>query len=465
MIFSSLEFLEFFLPITLLTYFLLPPVCRNPVLFVFSIIFYGWEEPTLVALMLITLLGDWIFGALCAKYREKDKKKAKLWLVFSCVFNLGILGFFKYYNFVAHNISLLFGADVLPALNVTLPIGISFYTFQAMSYVIDVYRGDAEHAKNPVFFGTYVALFPQLIAGPVVRYKDVADQLVFRTHSVSKFASGVRRFVCGLAKKVILADTAGAAWESIRAVPDAERGALMAWLGIILFSFQIYFDFSAYSDMAIGLGRMIGFEFCENFNYPYIAESITDFWRRWHISLSTWFRDYVYIPLGGNRCKPARHVINIFTVWFLTGMWHGADWCFILWGVYYGIVLLLEKYVWGNAIKKLPAFARHVYALALVLFGWFIFEAPNMASPMGYFSSLFAGGASLGGYEALRNTVLILIMCIAATPYPARLRARLVEKNTLLVRAVDTALLLLGIIVSVAFITASDYSPFLYTNF
>ncbi len=465
MIFSSLEFLEFFLPLTLLVYFLLPPVCRNPVLFVFSIVFYGWGEPTLVFLMLATLVGDWIFGYFCGKYRETDKKKAKLWLVISCIFNLGILGFFKYYNFFADNISLLFGRYILPELDIALPIGISFYTFQAMSYVIDVYRGDAEHSKKFVFFGTYVALFPQLIAGPVVRYKDVADQLVSREHSVNKFASGVRRFVCGLAKKTLLADTAGEMWKAILAVPDAERGALSAWLGIIMFSFQIYFDFSAYSDMAIGLGRMIGFEFCENFNYPYMAKSITDFWRRWHISLSTWFRDYVYIPLGGNRCKPLRHVYNIFAVWFLTGMWHGADWCFILWGVYYGVILLLEKYVWGKALDKAPDALKHIYSLVLILFGWFIFESPNISSPVGYAASLFNPVSALDGYEVLRSAVLLMIMAIAATPYPAKMREKLLEKGNAAAKAADTVLLLLGILLSVAIITASDYSPFLYTNF
>ena len=465
MIFSSLEFLEFFLPLTLLVYFVLPPVCRNPVLFFFSIVFYGWGEPTLVFLMLATLVGDWIFGYLCGKYRETDKKRAKLWLIVSCIFNLGILGFFKYYNFFADNISLLFGRYILPELDVALPIGISFYTFQAMSYVIDVYRGDAEHSKKFVFFGTYVALFPQLIAGPVVRYKDVADQLISRTHSTAKFASGVRRFVCGLAKKTLLADTAGEMWKAILAVPDAERGALSAWLGIIMFSFQIYFDFSAYSDMAIGLGRMIGFEFCENFNYPYMAKSITDFWRRWHISLSTWFRDYVYIPLGGNRCKPMRHIFNIFTVWFLTGMWHGADWCFILWGVYYGTILLLEKYVWGKALDKAPDAVKHVYALVLILFGWFIFESPNIASPVAYAASLFNPVSALDGYEVLRSAVILMVMCIAATPYPAKMRERLLARGGVVAKTVDVVLLLLGIILSVAVITASDYSPFLYTNF
>ena len=469
MVFSSFEFLFYYLPVTLLVYYLLPARFRNPVLFFFSILFYGWGEPVYVLLMLATLAADWFFGWLCGKYRESDPKKARLWLILSCVFNLGILGFFKYWNFLAGNLSALFGRELLPELNIELPIGISFYTFQAMSYVIDVYRGDVGYQKNPVTFGTYVALFPQLIAGPVVRYKEVEEQLRLRTHSFNKFASGVRRFVCGLAKKVILADMAGNAWRSIAAVPDAERGAALAWLGILFYTFQIYFDFSAYSDMAIGLGRMIGFEFCENFNYPYIADSITDFWRRWHISLSTWFRDYVYIPLGGNRVGHARHIFNLLCVWLLTGLWHGADWCFLLWGLYYGVILILEKYVWGNALKRAPAVFRHVYALALILFGWFIFVSPDLgeygASPLAYAASLFSGSSPLAAYEVLRSIVLLMLLGIAATPYPARLRRRFLDRTGRPGQVLDFVLLACGLLLSFAFIAASDYSPFLYTRF
>jgi len=465
MVFSSFEFLELFLPLTLLVYYVFPARARNVVLFLFSIVFYGWGEPLYVFLMLATLIGDWIFGYLCGRYRTSDIKKAKTWLAVSCVFNLGILAFFKYWDFIAANIAAVAGTEILPVLGMELPIGISFYTFQAMSYVIDVYRGDAEHQKNPIFFGTYVTLYPQLIAGPIVRYKDVAEQLVYREHTVTKFASGVRRFVCGLTKKVVLADMAGNIWNGISAIPDGERSAALAWLGIICFSFQIYFDFSAYSDMAIGLGRMIGFEFCENFNYPYIAESITDFWRRWHMSLSVWFRDYVYIPLGGNRVRPVRHVLNLLTVWLLTGAWHGAAWGFLIWGVYYGVILILEKYVWGKLIAKLPSVMRHLYALVLVLVGWFIFVSPDVASPLGYAASLFAAPGALDSYELIRNVVPIMLFCIASTPYPARLREKLLSRGGVFAKTADTVLLVLGIIISFAFITASDYSPFLYTRF
>ena len=405
MVFSSFEFLFYYLPVTILVYYLLPARFRNPVLFFFSILFYGWGEPVYVLLMLATLAADWFFGWLCGKYRESDPKKARLWLILSCVFNLGILGFFKYWNFLAGNLSALFGRELLPELNIELPIGISFYTFQAMSYVIDVYRGDVGYQKNPVTFGTYVALFPQLIAGPVVRYKDVEEQLRLRTHSFNKFASGIRRFVCGLAKKVILADMAGNAWRSIAAVPDAERGAALAWLGILFYTFQIYFDFSAYSDMAIGLGRMIGFEFCENFNYPYIADSITDFWRRWHISLSTWFRDYLYIPLGGNRVGSLRCYRNVLITFVVSGIWHGANWTFVIWGAIHGLFQCVERWLglnrrqWSGSRKAL-----HIaFTFCVVAFAWIFFRAKTV---------LVVSHCSIRIFTKIHNAVLIFISFI-----------------------------------------------------
>lgn len=462
MLFSSLEFLIAFLPVTLLAYYLLPPVLRNPVLLFFSILFYGWGEPSYVFLMLLTLAGDWVFGYLVHRAAPRPRR-ARLFLVLSCVFNLGILAFFKYYDFFVGTLNGLAGRELLPVLGVSLPIGISFYTFQAMSYVIDVYRGDAAYQKNPLAFCTYVALFPQLIAGPIVRYKDIALQLESRTLSVEKFASGVRRFVLGLAKKALLADTAGNYWRYFSSLPDGERGAAGAFLGLLFFAFQIYFDFSGYSDMAIGLGRMFGFEFCENFNYPYTAESVTDFWRRWHISLSTWFRDYVYIPLGGNRVTPARHIFNLMTVWLLTGLWHGASWNFVLWGVYYGVFLILEKYVWGKALQKAPGVLRRLYTLTLVLFGWFIFASADLASPGAYLASFFSAGTA--AYDVLRSVVVLLLLALFSTPYPRKALDSFRARRGRPAEIAVTVLVFLLFFLSVAALVASDYSPFLYTRF
>ena len=462
MLFSSFEFLLGFLPAVFLCYYLLPPALRNPVLFVFSILFYGWGEPVFVFLMLATLIFDWLFGLAVSKNAE-NKKKKKLWLVVSVIFNLGILAFFKYFDFFASNVNALLSHEIIPVLGVSLPIGISFYTFQALSYVIDVYRGDAAHQKNPLTFSTYVVLFPQLIAGPIVRYKDIEGQLVGRTHSFAGFSSGVRRFVTGLGKKLLLADTAGAFFRYFSSMPDGERGWSGAWLGLFFFSFQIYFDFSGYSDMAIGLGRMFGFEFGENFNYPYTATSVTDFWRRWHISLSTWFRDYVYIPLGGNRVGKAKHILNLLTVWLLTGLWHGASWNFVLWGLYYFVFLVLEKYVWGKALEKAPTVLRRIYSCAVILFGWFIFASADISSPFGYLASLFSAGGET--YDIWRSVLILIILALFSTPLPKKLFSSAVSKlgrgREIAVGAAVAAIFLL----SLAALAGSDYSPFLYTRF
>ena len=332
MLFSSLEFLFLYMLISLPLYFITPIKWRCVTLLGVSLIFYGWGEPLYVFLMIFTIAVDYLFGLFVGKNR--DNKKGKAALITVIVINLGILAFFKYYDFFVINLARIPALASLKPLGIEMPIGISFYTFQALSYVIDVYRHDAEAQKNPIAFGTYVTLFPQLIAGPIVRYKDVDDQLTSREHSVALAASGARTFIAGLGKKVIIANTAGALWQAALALPDAERTAVAAWMGIIWYTVQIYFDFSGYSDMAIGLGKILGFRFLENFNYPYISKSITEFWRRWHISLSSWFREYLYIPLGGNRVSKGRMYLNLFIVWFLTGFWHGSGWTFILWGLY-----------------------------------------------------------------------------------------------------------------------------------
>ena len=343
MVFSSLLFLFRFLPLVFLLYYLTPRRGRNVVLFLFSLFFYAWGEPKYVFLMLFSITMDYTVGRLIDKAKREGKpEKAKGSLLFSVFMNLGILGFFKYADFIIGSINAVSGLN-LPLLNIPLPIGISFFTFQTMSYTIDVYRGNTEVQKNWISYGTYVSMFPQLIAGPIVQYKTIARQMKERRENLDDCTEGIHRFVVGVGKKVLLANNIGLLWDAAAALPVAELPVATAWLGALAYTFQIYFDFSGYSDMAIGLGKMFGFHFLENFNYPYISRSITEFWRRWHISLSSWFREYVYIPLGGNRKGLLKQVRNIFVVWMLTGIWHGAHWNYVLWGVYYGVLLILEN--------------------------------------------------------------------------------------------------------------------------
>jgi len=355
MVFSSLTFLYAYLPIVLAVYFAVPLRWRNLVLLIVSLFFYGWGEPVYVLIMIASIIINWLFGKGISAYRDKDRKRAGKLLAVCMVFNLLLLGFFKYFDFFAENLNAL-GLHFIHPLHLGLPIGISFYTFQTMSYPIDLYRHDTDPQKSLVSFGAYVCMFPQLIAGPIVRYTDIAKQLNSRTITAEGFSEGILRFMTGLAKKVLLANSVGQVYESIAALSVSQQSALTAWLGAICYTFQIYYDFSGYSDMAIGLGRMLGFDFLENFNYPYISRSITEFWRRWHMSLSFWFRDYVYIPLGGNRLGMRRQIFNIMVVWLLTGFWHGASWNFVLWGVFYGIVLIMEKVFLLLSVTSIPWF-------------------------------------------------------------------------------------------------------------
>ncbi len=467
MVFSSLEFLFLYFAGVLLLYFFTPKRYRNGTLFAVSLLFYGWGEPKYVFLMLATIAADYGFGLLVGKLRETDKKRAKWVLALAVAVNLGILAYFKYLGFFAETVAAVTGLS-LTVLSVALPVGISFYTFQALSYVIDVYRGDAPAQKDFVAFGTYVTLFPQLIAGPIVRYKDVDDQLRERTHSVSLFASGVRTFVAGLAKKVLLANAAGEIWSRISG--ESALSVTAAWLGLLMYTFQIYFDFSGYSDMAIGLGKMMGFSFRENFYYPYAATSITDFWRRWHISLSTWFREYVYIPLGGNRLGRGRQIFNLLIVWLSTGIWHGASWNFVLWGLYYFVLLVLEKTVLRAVLAKLPGIVRRVYTLFFVGMGWLLFVFEDMGEGLTYLSTLFGGGRATGlidgagALELLSSVGLLLVLAVAATPLPRRLFYALWEKTDL-VRTVATVLSVLFFLLSVAYLVNSSYNPFLYFRF
>lgn len=466
MVFSSLEFIFVFLASVLAVYYLVPPKARNIVLLLFSLVFYGWGEPVYVFLMIATITVDYICGYIIGRDLDSKPKRAKVTLIVSIVINLALLGVFKYYDFFAGTLNSLLGRGVFPTLGLTLPIGISFYTFQALSYVIDVYRRDARVQKNIAAFGTYVTLFPQLIAGPIVRYADVDDQLRERTHSLTLFASGCRTFICGLAKKILLANAAGAMWNSLSAA--AEPDALGAWLAIVFYTFQIYFDFSGYSDMAIGLGKMFGFSFRENFYYPYVSESITEFWRRWHISLSTWFREYVYIPLGGNRKGVGRTYFNLFCVWLLTGLWHGASWNFVLWGLYYFALLVIEKTFLLRLLERAPKFLRHIYSMAAVIFGWLLFVIEDVSSIGAYLSRMFGGtgvfATQITVYELVRNLVFLAILILASTPAPKKLWYKLYSKGTPW-RIVQSVVCAIAFVLCTAYLVDSSYNPFLYFRF
>ena len=437
MVFSSLLFLFAFLTVTLALYYVLPHnKWRNAVLFVVSLIFYGWGEPVYILVMLLSITEAYGFGFLIAKYRETNVRRARAWMTVSLLSNLAALLFFKYANFFLENLRLIPPLSEKIALieGLTLPIGISFYTFQIMSYTIDLYRGQTEVQKNFVAFGTYVTLFPQLIAGPIVRYRDVDDQLTERRETVDLFASGVRRFLTGLGKKILIGDTASRIYEYAKASADFNATALGAWMVVIFYTLHIYYDFSGYSDMAIGLGRMFGFRFLENFDYPYISRSITEFWRRWHMSLGTWFKEYVYIPLGGNRAGRLKQYRNIAIVWFLTGFWHGANWNYILWGVYFGVILVIEKTFLLKRLEKLPKIVGHLYALLLIGFGWILFSYTDMAAGARCFLALFGVGVNalsspVIGYEFLHAVPFLLIAVLGATPLPKRIWDRLAEHD------------------------------------
>lgn len=466
MVFSSTIFLCVYLPLVLLGYYICPKKGRNLFLLIASLVFYAWGEPKYVFLMIFSILVNYIFGRLMDKHRE-NKKRLKLMLVLSVVIDLGLLSVFKYTDFIITNVNAIFGAN-FDLLNIALPIGISFYTFQAMSYTIDVYRNDVRVQKNLIDFGMYITMFPQLIAGPIVRYADVQDQLAERSVTTADFSEGVMRFVVGLGKKVLLANQMGAVWSEIYAL-GGDVSALMAWTGAIAYTFQIYFDFSGYSDMAIGLGRMFGFKFPENFRYPYQSVSITDFWRRWHITLSTWFKEYLYIPLGGNRRGLARQALNLLIVWSLTGFWHGAGWNFVLWGLYYFVILFIEKLFLLKALEKLPKFFRHVYALLLIIIGWVIFASDDVSVLLPFLGSMFGANGAIGGmdvYTLLTKAALLIICCVASTELPKKLflsaAGAMNEKAAFTLKSVLTIALLA---LSMILLIGDSYNPFLYFRF
>jgi alginate O-acetyltransferase complex protein AlgI len=467
MVFSSILFLFIFLPIVLAVYYIVPWKWRNPWLLLANLVFYGWGEPVYILLMLFSMVFNFVAGKYIYKYREVDPKRNKIILVFVIIVNLGMLAFFKYYDLFANTLSLIPGLSFIRPLGVALPIGISFYTFQKMSYSIDIYRGDSDAQKSFISFSTFVALFPQLIAGPIIRYKDIASQLNFRAKSPEQFASGVRRLTIGLAKKVLIANNIGKLWDTYSVMAASDLSVVGSWIGILAFTMQIYFDFSGYSDMAIGLGRMIGFEFLENFNYPYISRSVTEFWRRWHISLGTWFRDYVYIPLGGNRKGKYRQLLNITIVWALTGFWHGASWTFMLWGLYYAAFLIFEKLYWLDVLKKAPRFVGHVYTLLVAICGWVVFQLTSLTDCARYYRAMFGFGEggffkATDGFYAQSFALMFIVAFIASTPLARNLYHRLSDKAKAVLTPV---LIVLGLVVCTAYLVDASYNPFLYFRF
>lgn len=462
MLFSSIFFIFFFLPLLLGIYFLVPNKFRNIILLIFSIVFYSWGEPIYVLLMLFSST----FNFTMAKSMEEERgtKAMKLTFIFTLVVNLFILSFFKYYGFFMDTVNSILGTDIKYTA-LALPIGISFYTFQALSYIIDVYWGKVKVQNSWLNFTLYLSLFPQLIAGPIVQYKDVEAQLNNRTITWESFGEGSERFILGLGKKVIIANNMGAIYNSVIALSD-DQSVLSLWMGILAFTLQIYFDFSGYSDMAIGLGKIFGFTFMENFNYPYISKSITEFWRRWHISLSSWFKDYLYLPLGGNRVKISRHILNLLIVWSLTGLWHGASWNFIAWGLFYGILLILEKYIWGKKLEEKPNWLKHIYTMIFVQLGWVFFSSENLILALKYIKGMFF----LDGLDIINNQSLYILRTsfiffaigiACSTPIIKEQFATLSEKS----KFMAVFLVMLIFIISTGYLVYSSYNPFLYFRF
>lgn len=466
MLFSSIPFLYYFLPSVLILYFLAPQKLKNTVLLISSLVFYGWGEPKYVIMMVASIIIGFVSGLLIEATNEKSKKK--LILTINIIINLGFLGFFKYSNFFIENFNSVTGLS-LNLLNVALPIGISFYTFQILSYAVDVYRGTVKAQKNLINLATYITMFPQLIAGPIVRYSDIVGSLTERKISFEKISTGLRRFIIGLSKKVLLANALGELCVTFKASDD--KSLLFYWVYAVSFCLQVYFDFSGYSDMAIGLGKILGFEFMENFNFPFISKSISEFWRRWHISLGSWFRDYVYIPLGGNRVKKTRWIFNILVVWFLTGFWHGAAWNFIIWGLYFVIFLIFEKTPVGKFVTKTHVLNR-IYTLFFIIISFVIFDAVNMGEAFNYIKSMLGfSGVSLISTEFiyyLKEYLIILVLSVVgATPLVKKIAIRLTEiKGVKTLVGILEPIVLIGLLVLVtAYLVDGSFNPFLYFRF
>ena len=468
MVFSSLTFMYIYLPIVLGIYFLVPKVLRNSVMFIAGLLFYAWGEPVYLWIMVLSTLIDYTAGLFMHKYDDKPAIR-RLCLLVSVVMNISLLSVFKYSGFFVSTINSLIGTSI-PVPNVSLPIGISFYTFQSMSYTIDLYMRNIPVQKNPITFATYVTLFPQIVAGPIVRYSDVQNEIDHRTISLDLVGEGVGIFVKGLAKKVLLANNIGALWATIKAQDISTLPAATAWLGILAFTFQIYFDFSGYSDMAVGLGKMLGFNFPENFNFPYISKSISEFWRRWHITLGSWFKSYVYIPLGGNRKGLGRTVFNLFITWMLTGFWHGASWNFVLWGLYFGVIIILERLFLGNWLKKIPAVLQVAYSFILVVFGWILFEFDKLSNVWIFFKAMF-GGNALGFANAdtlyyLLSYILVFAICIFfSSDVSQKLALKIKAKFPKVWEYSTPVVCIIVLLICTAYLADATYNPFLYFRF
>lgn len=472
MLFSSILFLLYFLPATLAIYYLVPRKnieARNLVLLAASLLFYSWGEPVYIVLMIYSAFLNYYSALQIGRAQEKGRS-GKGSMLFALFMNLLVLGFFKYFGFLMDTFNSLTGLHIhYTALS--LPIGISFYTFQALSYIFDVYRKNVGPQKSFLRFTLYLSLFPQLIAGPIVKYRDVEEQLSVRSTDWIDFGEGTKRFIFGLGKKALLANNFGALYAAIGALPDSDVSVVTYWIGIGAYTLQIYFDFSGYSDMAIGLGKMFGFEFKKNFDHPYVSKSATEFWRRWHISLGTWFREYVYIPLGGNRCSVSRNIFNLMVVWTLTGMWHGAAWNFVAWGVYYGVILVMEKYVWGASVEQLPKPVQHIYAGAVILVGWVFFFSPSLGYALRYLWAMIGGGSGIadaqGAFLLFTHWLLFVIAAVGSTAYGRKLLNNAVRFSAnRTVRMTVGAVLYIGIFfLSVAFLVTDTFNPFLYFRF
>ena len=464
MVFSDSVFLFMFLPLTLAVYYAVPFAFKNTVLFLTGLLFYAWGEPVYVLIMLLSTAIDYCAGRLMDRF-DSSKNIRKATLLVSVVMNLSLLGIFKYGSFFIGSVNGIFGSAI-PDPGLPLPIGISFFTFQSMSYTIDLYRRNIKVQKNFIDFAAFVTMFPQIVAGPIVRYEDVSAQLACRRIDLSSMSDGITRFVCGMCKKVLIANSIGALWTDVKAQDYASMPAATAWLGIAAFTLQIYFDFSGYSDMAIGLGKMLGFDFPENFRYPYNSKSVAEFWRRWHITLGDWFKSYVYFPLGGSRGSTAATIRNTLIVWLLTGLWHGASWNFILWGLYYGVLIILEKFVFRRLLERTPSALRHILTMLAVVFGWVIFEITSPASELEFVKAMLGFGGSFANsftLNALHNYAVTFIAAIAiSTGIPLKMCKKLPEKRADTLSLVgETA----GMTACIACLVDSGYNPFLYFNF
>lgn len=468
MVFSSLIFIFIFLPLVLVSYYIAPRRLRNTVILLASLLFYAWGEPTYIILIIISILINYL-GALLIRANIKNKDKSKFIFITLLLIDISILFFFKYYGFAIECLGSIIGLD-LKVKSISLPLGISFYTFQQISYIADIYMQKIKPQRNLIDFATYITMFPQLIAGPIVKYNDIHKQLANRKESINKFGEGVQRFIIGLGKKVILANNIGVIWTQVKEVNLNDLSVVLSWIGIIAFTLQIYFDFSGYSDMAIGLAKMFGFDFLENFDYPYISKSITEFWRRWHMSLGGWFREYIYIPLGGNKKGTLIQVRNLFIVWFTTGLWHGASTNFVVWGLYFGVVLFIEKIYLKDLLKKIPSIFSHIYTLIIVMIGWVIFDM-NTLTDSGHYIKIMFGFSNnifidnLAKYILTNNFIILLIGLICSTKlikiYMNKIKSTFRENDVFLITAIN----LLILIISTAYLVGASYNPFLYFRF